>query len=76
MLASLVQMVRELGIRPLAEGIETSGDDAICRQLAFTYAQGFFYGYPALPKMLLGEQRAAGCGSPTGDTDHADETKA
>ena len=52
MLASLVQMVRDLGITPLAEGIETPGDDATCRQIGFTCAQGFYYGYPALPKIL------------------------
>jgi EAL domain-containing protein (putative c-di-GMP-specific phosphodiesterase class I) len=67
MLASLVQMVRELGIRPLAEGIETSGDDAICRQLAFTYAQGFFYGYPALPRTLVGDRAAQETGMPSLD---------
>jgi EAL domain-containing protein (putative c-di-GMP-specific phosphodiesterase class I) len=60
-------MVRELGIRPLAEGIETSGDDAICRQLAFTYAQGFFYGYPALPRTLVGERAAQDTGVPSLD---------
>jgi EAL domain-containing protein (putative c-di-GMP-specific phosphodiesterase class I) len=67
MLSSLVQMVSELGITPLAEGIETSGDDAICRQIGFTCAQGFFYGYPALPKVILG---------PAGETSHgrADDT--
>ena len=31
MLASLVKMVHDLGITPLAEGIETAGDHEICR---------------------------------------------
>jgi EAL domain-containing protein (putative c-di-GMP-specific phosphodiesterase class I) len=53
MLANLVHMVHELGIKPLAEGIETPGDDAACRRVGFTCAQGFFYGVPALPKKLL-----------------------
>jgi EAL domain-containing protein (putative c-di-GMP-specific phosphodiesterase class I) len=53
MLASLVTMVLDLGILPLAEGVETAGDDAICRQIGFTCAQGFYYGYPALPKSFL-----------------------
>jgi EAL domain-containing protein (putative c-di-GMP-specific phosphodiesterase class I) len=53
MTASLVQMVRELGIQPLAEGIETEGDHEICRQMGFTCGQGFFYGRPAQPKALL-----------------------
>ena len=47
MLASLVQMVRELGITPLAEGIETEAEAATCRQLGFSTAQGFYFGSPA-----------------------------
>jgi EAL domain-containing protein (putative c-di-GMP-specific phosphodiesterase class I) len=70
MLASLVQMVRDLGITPLAEGIETPGDDAICRQLGFTCAQGFYYGYPSLPKTLL-----QGRSPETGETKHGGETQ-
>jgi EAL domain-containing protein (putative c-di-GMP-specific phosphodiesterase class I) len=53
MLASLVQMVLDLGISPLAEGIEVAGDDQICRQIGFTCAQGYYYGYPALPKSFV-----------------------
>jgi EAL domain-containing protein (putative c-di-GMP-specific phosphodiesterase class I) len=53
MLASLVQMVHDLGISPLAEGIELAGDHEICRQIGFQFGQGFFYGYPVLPKRLL-----------------------
>jgi EAL domain-containing protein (putative c-di-GMP-specific phosphodiesterase class I) len=53
MLASLVQMVRELGITPLAEGVEVAGDHEICRQIGFTCAQGFYYGHPSLPKTLV-----------------------
>jgi EAL domain-containing protein (putative c-di-GMP-specific phosphodiesterase class I) len=53
MLASLVKMVHDLGITPLAEGIETEGDHDICREIGFTCAQGFLYGHPALPKRLL-----------------------
>ncbi|MGN6547366.1 MAG: EAL domain-containing protein [Aureliella sp.] len=47
MVASLVKMVRELGIAPLAEGIETEGEAATCRQLGFSTAQGFYFGAPA-----------------------------
>lgn len=47
MLGSLVQMVRELGITPLAEGIETEAEAATCRQLGFSTAQGFYFGSPA-----------------------------
>jgi EAL domain-containing protein (putative c-di-GMP-specific phosphodiesterase class I) len=53
MLASLVRMVLDLGIKPLAEGIETPGDHEICRQMGFTCAQGFLYGRPVLPSAVL-----------------------
>jgi EAL domain-containing protein (putative c-di-GMP-specific phosphodiesterase class I) len=53
MLASLVHMVHDLGITPLAEGIEEVGDHEVCRQIGFTCAQGFYYGHPSLPKTLL-----------------------
>jgi EAL domain-containing protein (putative c-di-GMP-specific phosphodiesterase class I) len=53
MLASLVNMVRELAIRPLAEGIETIGEHEICRRIGFHCAQGYLYGHPAVPKALV-----------------------
>jgi EAL domain-containing protein (putative c-di-GMP-specific phosphodiesterase class I) len=53
MLASLVKMVHELGITPLAEGIEEIADHEVCRQIGFTLAQGFYYGHPSLPKTLI-----------------------
>jgi EAL domain-containing protein (putative c-di-GMP-specific phosphodiesterase class I) len=53
MLASLVTMAHELGITPLAEGIEEVNDHEVCRQIGFTLAQGFYYGYPSLPKTLV-----------------------
>ena len=48
MLASLVQMVSDLHIRPLAEGIESIGEHEICRRIGFDCAQGYLYGHPAL----------------------------
>ena len=60
MLASLVQMVRDLGIAPLAEGVELAADHEICRQIGFQFGQGFYYGYPELPKrQLAGESVSA-----------------
>lgn len=59
MLGSLVQMALDLGIAPLAEGIELEGDHEICRQVGFKYAQGFLYGYPVLPKQLTLENAPA-----------------
>jgi EAL domain-containing protein (putative c-di-GMP-specific phosphodiesterase class I) len=74
MLASLVQMVRELGITPLAEGIETAGDDEFCRQIGFTCAQGFYYGYPSLPKSLLSRQAGGRPPQSASDTDSDGDT--
>jgi len=47
MLETLVQMVRDLDIRSLAEGIETAEEAAACRETGFDLAQGYFYGRPA-----------------------------
>jgi EAL domain-containing protein (putative c-di-GMP-specific phosphodiesterase class I) len=44
--AGLVQIVRDLGIKPLAEGIEIAEEAEVCHQLGFTHAQGYFYGKP------------------------------
>lgn len=47
MLASLVSLVKDLGVNPLAEGIETAGEAEVCRSLGFVSAQGFHFGRPA-----------------------------
>ncbi len=47
MVASLVKMVHELGIIPLAEGVECEEESETCRQLGFELGQGFYYGRPA-----------------------------
>jgi len=47
MLGTLVRMVRELDIIPLAEGIECEGEHDTCLQLDFELSQGFLYGKPA-----------------------------
>lgn len=47
MLRSLVQMVVDQGIVPLAEGIETEGELEACLDAGFVLAQGFFMGRPA-----------------------------
>jgi EAL domain-containing protein (putative c-di-GMP-specific phosphodiesterase class I) len=45
--STLVQMVRDLGITSLAEGIETQAESDACRQVGFDLGQGFFFGRPA-----------------------------
>ncbi len=47
MLARLVDMVREVGIQAVAEGVETQAEAEICRQMGFDLAQGHFYGRPS-----------------------------
>lgn len=47
MLASLVKMVIELGVNPLAEGIETPEEADVCRSMGFKTAQGYHFGRPA-----------------------------
>jgi len=47
MVRALVKMVEELGIIPLAEGIESEAEGATCLELGFRLAQGFYYGRPA-----------------------------
>ena len=44
---SLVRVVRDLGVVPLAEGVETAEEAAACRELGFELAQGYFFGWPA-----------------------------
>lgn len=44
--ASLVSMVADLGVIPLAEGVETTGEHDTCRQLGFVLGQGYHYGKP------------------------------
>ena len=60
MLASLVNIVRDLGIASLAEGIETEAEHAACRQMGFEFAQGFFYGKPALATSFAAARPADG----------------
>ena len=47
LVATLVKMVRELGIIPLAEGVECEEESDTCRQLGFQLGQGYYYGRPA-----------------------------
>lgn len=44
--ASLVAMVLELGVTPLAEGVETAGEQEACIAAGFVLSQGFFHGKP------------------------------
>jgi EAL domain-containing protein (putative c-di-GMP-specific phosphodiesterase class I) len=54
MLASLVRMVRDLGIQALAEGMETEGEARVCVDLGFDLNQGYYYGEPAPARAICG----------------------
>ncbi|MCY2974536.1 MAG: EAL domain-containing protein [Planctomycetota bacterium] len=52
MVASLVRIVLDLGVTPLAEGIETAEEAEVCGDIGFQLAQGYFYGRPMIPKAI------------------------
>lgn len=47
LIESLVRAVGNLGVTPLAEGIETAAEAETCLELGFTLAQGYYFGRPA-----------------------------
>ncbi len=52
-LRSLVEVVLELGVIPLAEGVETEAESEVCRELGFQLAQGYYFGRPAPPSKFI-----------------------
>lgn len=46
MVGTLVSMVQDFGITPLAEGVETLEEAKACSELGFELAQGFYFGRP------------------------------
>ena len=46
LLKSLVDIALDLGVKPLAEGIETAAEAAACIEMGFTHAQGYHFGRP------------------------------
>ncbi len=46
LLKSLVDIARDLGVKPVAEGIETPSEAAVCIELGFSHAQGYHFGRP------------------------------
>ncbi len=43
---SLIRIVRDLNVVPLAEGVETPEEAEICQELGFELAQGYLFGRP------------------------------
>ena len=48
-LATIVQTAHELGIRTVAEGIETTAQLEMCLQEQLDYLQGYLFAHPAVP---------------------------
>jgi EAL domain-containing protein (putative c-di-GMP-specific phosphodiesterase class I) len=44
--AALVKMAKEAGIKTVAEGVEVEAEAEVCKQMGFDMAQGFYYGRP------------------------------
>lgn len=62
MTKTLVQMTRDLGVIPLAEGVETGKQSEFCKDAGFTLGQGYLYGRPEAAKRWIQgtEQDVAG----------------
>ena len=55
-----VKVALDLGVNPLAEGIETAAEADVCRKMGFLTAQGFHFGRPAsLRQIESAEQHEA-----------------
>ena len=54
LLEALLKMAREVGIRTIAEGVETAEEAVCCRQLGFDFGQGFHFGLPVPADRLVG----------------------
>ena len=52
MVDSLIQMARNLGLRMIAEGVETQHQLKVLNRADCTYQQGFYYA-PTMEKKLL-----------------------
>jgi len=58
---ALVNMVHDLNVIALAEGVETQEQADICRELGFDTAQGYFFGRPQTREFW----QSTVCGDPT-----------
>lgn len=47
MVRSLVRIVRDLNVVPLAEGVETRDEAVACEKIGFELGQGYFFGRPS-----------------------------
>ncbi|MFN7291976.1 MAG: EAL domain-containing protein, partial [Pirellula sp.] len=53
LIRSIVQIVLDLNVVPLAEGIETEAEAKVCLELGFQLAQGYYFGRPSPPSKFI-----------------------
>jgi EAL domain-containing protein (putative c-di-GMP-specific phosphodiesterase class I) len=53
LIRSIVQVVLDLNVVPLAEGIETEAEAKVCLELGFQLAQGYYFGRPSPPSKFI-----------------------
>lgn len=63
-LETLVRMVRDLNIAPLAEGIECREESAVCAEMGFLFAQGYLFGKPEQAATILAQHVEQSFGAP------------
>lgn len=54
-LETLVHLVRNLGVAPLAEGVECVEEAEVCAQMGFLYSQGYLHGRPVPASQILAQ---------------------
>ncbi len=52
-LRSLIDMVVDLGVQALAEGVENENEAVVCKEIGFSLAQGYYFGRPAPPSKFI-----------------------
>ena len=62
---AVLDLARELGVRTIAEGIETEVQDGVLRELGCRYGQGYLYDRPVPASLIEEHLRRAAVGSST-----------
>jgi EAL domain-containing protein (putative c-di-GMP-specific phosphodiesterase class I) len=59
MVRAMIQLAQSLGMTPLAEGVETKGEEAFLRANGCRLAQGFLFSRPVPPDEIVALARSA-----------------
>lgn len=63
LVATLVKVAGGLSIATIAEGVESAEEAAVCRQVGFELAQGFYYGRPGTAQTYFAQRTAVATAS-------------